>query len=92
MQDRTLKLIGRNHTTSRVIESFNMAREEGFDNINCDLIAGLPEETEKEFEDTLLKIGKLNPENVTVHTMSYKRASRLINEKDCFMQTDDEIG
>ncbi|NLX76605.1 MAG: coproporphyrinogen dehydrogenase HemZ [Clostridiaceae bacterium] len=90
MQDRTLKLIGRNHTTSQVIESFNMAREEGFDNINCDLIAGLPEETEKEFEDTLLKIGKLNPENVTVHTMSYKRASRLINEKDCFMQTDDE--
>ncbi|NLM10535.1 MAG: coproporphyrinogen dehydrogenase HemZ [Clostridiaceae bacterium] len=90
MQDKTLKLIGRDHTTGQIIEAFNMARAEGFKNINCDLIAGLPEETEKDFEDTLIKIGRLNPENVTVHTMSVKRASRLINEKGNFKQTDDE--
>jgi len=90
MQDKTLKLIGRNHTTGQMVEAFNMARALGFKNINCDLIAGLPEENERDFEDTLARIGDLSPDSVTVHTMSVKRASRLINEKDRFKQTDDE--
>ncbi|HEY8422072.1 MAG TPA: coproporphyrinogen dehydrogenase HemZ [Thermoclostridium sp.] len=90
MQDKTLKLIGRNHTTGQVIEAFNMARDLGFKNINCDLIAGLPGENERDFEDTLNRIGELSPDSVTVHTMSVKRASRLINEIDRFTQTDDE--
>lgn len=90
MQEKTLNLIGRNHTTGQVFEAFRMARALGFNNINCDLIAGLPEEDEKDFEDTLFKIRDLNPDSVTVHTMSVKRASRLINEKDRFKQTDDE--
>lgn len=90
MQDKTLNLIGRNHTAKQIVEAYNMARAEGLNNINCDLIAGLPGETEKDFEDTLIKVGKLNPDSVTVHTMAVKRASRLINEKGNFEQTDDE--
>lgn len=89
MQDKTLRLIGRNHTAEQLVRAFNMARDEGFGNINCDLIAGLPEETEKDFEDTLRQIGKLEPDSVTVHTMAVKRASQLINEIECFKQTDD---
>lgn len=90
MQEKTLRLIGRNHTTAQVIEAFHAARDLGFRNINCDLIAGLPEEDEKDFSDTLNKIGELDPDSVTVHTMAYKRASRLINERENFKKTDDE--
>lgn len=91
MQDKTLKLIGRNHTTDDIIKAFAEARNEGFNNINCDLIAGLPGETEKDFEDTLKKISNLNTDSVTVHTLAVKRASLLINEKKDYKQTDDEI-
>jgi len=90
MQEKTLNLIGRYHTTTQVAEAYNLARSVGFTNINCDIIAGLPEENEKDFEDTLVKIGKLDPDSVTVHTMSVKRASRLVNERERFRQTDDE--
>lgn len=90
MQEKTLKLIGRYHTAGQVTEAYNMARSLGFRNINCDIIAGLPEEDERDFEDTLSKIGELNPDSVTVHTMSVKRASRLINERERFRQTSDE--
>lgn len=90
MQEKTLKLIGRNHTASQVFEAFGMARALGFRNINCDLIAGLPDENERDFEETLARIGELSPDSVTVHTLSVKRASRLINEMEIIRQTDDE--
>lgn len=91
MQDKTLRLIGRNHTAQQCVEAFHMARAEGFNNINCDLIAGLPEETLEDFTDTFDKIKELSPESVTVHTMSVKRASRLNEEKDQFTNTPDDI-
>ena len=49
-----------------------MAREQGFGNINCDLIAGLPSETTEDFRGTIEQITQLNPESITVHTMSFK--------------------
>ncbi len=91
MQDKTLRLIGRNHNAGQIVTAYNTAREEGFGNINCDLIAGLPEETEDDFQDTLVRIGELNPESVTVHTMSVKRASRLHEEQESFTRTPDEV-
>lgn len=91
MQDKTLRLIGRNHSADQIVTAYKEAREEGFENINCDLIAGLPEETEDDFKNTLVRIGELNPESVTVHTMSVKRASRLHEEQVRFIQTPDEI-
>lgn len=92
MKDETLGLIGRNHTASEVEQAFYMAREESFSNINMDLIAGLPGETPDDFRKTLDRIGILEPESITVHTMAVKRASRLNENKQSFERTgDDEV-
>ena len=77
LNDDVLKAIGRKHTAQQVVESFVLAREIGFDNINMDLIAGLPTDTVKSFNATIDKVIDLNPENVTVHTLSIKRAADL---------------
>ncbi len=77
MQPGTLQLIGRNHTVSQVREAFGLAREAGFDNINMDIIIGLPGETPEDVADTLSQIKELEPEGLTVHTLALKRAARL---------------
>ena len=90
MKQSTLELIGRKHTVKQTIEAFNMARENGFDNINMDLIIGLPEETPKDFHDTLSQIESLNPDSLTIHSLVVKRASRLgITLDDCKTDTAD---
>lgn len=90
MKDETLKLIGRNHTPSQIVDAFKLARDCGNYYINMDLITGLPEETKEDFENTLNQIISLKPENITVHTLAVKRASRAIDEdKDyAFKQAD----
>ena len=77
MSDETLKLIGRQHTVAQLIDSFNMAREEGFDNINMDIILGLPGETDRDVQHTIDEIIKLSPDDLTVHSLAIKRGSRL---------------
>ena len=77
MKDETLKLIGRHHNSAQVVEAFHMARELGFDNINMDLILGLPGETAKDVTDTMEKLKELDPDNITVHSLAIKRASKL---------------
>ena len=77
MNDDTLKLIGRSHSVNDVIEKFNMARELGFDNINMDLIVGLPGEKMSHIIKTCDKIFALKPDSITIHGMTIKRASRL---------------
>ncbi len=77
MKQETLDLIGRRHTTAQAIESFYLARSLGFDNINMDLIMGLPQETLEDAQDTLNQIKKLGPDSVTVHSLALKRAARL---------------
>ena len=77
MPEKTLQYIGRNHTVEDVGRAFHLARDMGFDNINMDLIAGLPGEEPADFEDTLEKIRQLNPDSITVHSLVVKRASRL---------------
>ena len=77
MQQKTLDLIGRRHTVEDVVSIYEMARELGFDTINMDLIAGLPGETVEDMEDTLAKIKALSPDNLTVHSLAIKRASKL---------------
>lgn len=77
MNDAVLREIGRNHTARQVKTAFQMARECGFDNINMDLIAGLPTDTVESFRHTMDEILQLNPESVTIHTLAMKRASRL---------------
>ena len=77
LNDNVLREIGRKHTVEQVFESYKLAREIGFDNINMDLIAGLPTDTIESFKETIDKVISLNPENVTVHTLSIKRAADL---------------
>ena len=76
--DETLKKIGRNHTSSDIFIAYKNARKLGFDNINTDLIAGLPDETVEDFIDSLKKAIELGAENITVHTLALKRSSFLI--------------
>lgn len=82
MNAATLRAVGRNHTPEEAAEIFLMAREEGFDFINMDLIAGLPGETAQDFTHTLERVCALFPENITVHTLAIKRASALRQELD----------
>ena len=77
MNDKTLKMIGRGHSSEDVIEKFNLARELGFDDINMDMIIGLPGEGIKEAEYTAEELLKLKPDSLTVHGLSLKRASIL---------------
>ena len=77
MNDKTLKLIGRQHNVEQVKEAFAMARRVGFDNINMDLILGLPGEMDEEVSFTMSEIEKLAPDNLTVHSLAIKRASKL---------------
>lgn len=77
MQQRTLDLIGRGHTISQIDEAFHMARESGHDNINMDIIIGLPGEVPEDVADTLNRIKAFNPDSLTVHTLAIKRAARL---------------
>ena len=77
MNDETLKMIGRGHNSQDVIDKFNLAREMGFQDINMDMIIGLPGEGIKEVKHTKEEILKLSPDSLTVHGLSLKRASIL---------------
>lgn len=84
MNDKTLEMIGRHHTAQQTIESFYLARELGFDNINMDVIVGLPGETLSDVEVTMQKIAELAPDNLTVHSLALKRAARLKMQWDAY--------
>ncbi len=77
LNDDVLRAIGRRHTASEAIDAFNLARQVGMNNINMDLIAGLPDDSVASFERTLDGVLALDPESITVHTLSMKRSSRL---------------
>jgi len=84
MQDQTLRLIGRNHNRQQVHDAFEIARNAGIGIINTDMIAGLPGESLTDFAATLDEILNLNPQNITVHSLAMKRASRLTEENKNF--------
>jgi len=77
MNDRTLQVIGRAHTAQQVRDAYVMAREEGLEHINMDVIAGLPGENETDFAHTMAEALALRPESLTVHTLAIKRSSRM---------------
>ena len=77
MNQKTLDKIGRRHTVDDVKKSFHLAREEGFDNINMDLIIGLPEEGMSQVESTIRQIEQLKPDALTIHTLAKKRGANI---------------
>jgi coproporphyrinogen dehydrogenase HemZ len=80
MDDKVLANIGRNHTSADIIDTFNLARELGFNNINMDLIVGLPGDTIETFTNTLEKLKILKPDSITIHCMALKKGSKLFGE------------
>ena len=76
--DEVLARIGRKHSAADILHCFEEARAAGHDNINMDLIAGLPGDTVEGFEKSLATAISLSPENITVHTLTLKRASNLV--------------
>ena len=91
MNDETLKRIGRAHTASQISEAVRIARDVGFDNVNMDIIAGLPGENLDMFLYTLNEIAKLKPTGVTVHTLSIKRAAELKQDELNKAMLDSEV-
>lgn len=77
MKQETLDIIGRHHTVEQTIDSYRVARELGFDNINMDLIMGLPNEDLEDVRQTMEVLKELDPDNITVHSLAIKRAARL---------------
>lgn len=84
MKQETLTLIGRRHSVDDVKEKYHMARELGFDNINMDLIIGLPQEELEDVRATMEEIKALAPDSVTVHSLAIKRAARLNTMKEVY--------
>lgn len=77
MSDETLHLIGRAHSVEQTKQAYEMAREAGFDNINMDMIIGLPGEEMEDVQHTLSEIRKMKPDSLTVHSLAIKRAANL---------------
>ena len=86
MKQQTLDIIGRHHTVEQTIESFQLARKLGFDNINMDLIMGLPEENIADVRHTMEVLQELDPDNITIHSLAIKRAARLNIYKERYEQ------
>lgn len=94
MQDGVLKAIGRQHTAAQFEECYSLARRLGFDNINTDTIAGLPTDTFEGFKDTIDRLIELDPESITVHTLTVKRSAELFKTAESFREgylTDDSV-
>jgi oxygen-independent coproporphyrinogen-3 oxidase len=86
MNQKTLDIIGRKHTVEDIQRVFAEARELGFDNINMDLIVGLPGEGYEEVAHTLEQVKALDPDSLTVHSLALKRATRLNLFKDTYTE------
>ena len=80
LEDHVLEAIGRRHSAGDIRQAYALARAAGFDCINMDLIAGLPQDSFDGFRRSLEGVLELDPENITVHTLALKKGSRLMEE------------
>ena len=81
MDDAVLRAIGRRHTAAETVAAFEDARRAGFDDINMDLIAGLPGDTPAGFAESVRRVLELRPSNVTVHTLALKKGADLFQRR-----------
>ena len=91
MQQKTLDLIGRYHTIEDIFESYKLAREVGFENINMDFIIGLNGEILEDVIDSFTKVKSFAPESITIHSLALKRAARLNTENKREIMDNDLI-
>ncbi|HOP75072.1 MAG TPA: coproporphyrinogen dehydrogenase HemZ [Bacillota bacterium] len=90
MHDRTLALIGRNHTAAQIEAAMVEAKKIDGLLLNMDLILGLPGETPEDFLDSLEQVIALNPDNITIHTLAPKRAAKWGREFSELNLLDDD--
>ena len=83
MDDGVLAAMGRAHTAGQVLEACRLAAESGFDQVNMDLIAGLPTDTVPGFRRTVDRVTALEPANITVHTLALKKSAALFRSREC---------
>ena len=81
MEDAVLRACGRPHKASDVVRAYHEAVEAGFEAINMDLIAGLPEDTVAGFCSSLDQVAALRPSNITVHTLALKKGADLFEKR-----------
>lgn len=91
LNDSVLETIGRKHTAQQTLDAFYLARAHGFDNINMDLIAGLPGDTLESFGTTLKQVVSLDPESITVHTLALKRSSSIVMQEGYSYETEKDL-
>ena len=91
MQQKTLDLIGRHHSIEDIYESYKLARDVGFENINMDFIIGLNGETLEDVIDSFTKVRTFAPESITIHSLALKRAARLNTENKREIMDNDLI-
>ena len=80
MEDNVLAAIGRRHTADDIRRAMEQVRAAGFPHVNMDLIAGLPEDTPEGFARSLDEVISMDADNITVHTLSLKKGSRIMLE------------
>ena len=80
MEDNVLAAIGRRHTADDIRRAMEQVRAAGFPHVNMDLIAGLPEDTPEGFARSLDEVISMGADNITVHTLSLKKGSRIMLE------------
>lgn len=88
-----LKKIGRIHTFEEFLETYNMAREEGFNNINVDLMFALPDETEESIAIQVSEVINLNPEHISIYSLIVEENTKLkkmIENKEIEIPNEDE--
>ena len=91
MNDDVLRAIGRRHTAGDIENAMRMVNEVGFASVNMDLIAGLPQDTVAGFRDTLTRVLDFGTDNITIHTLSLKKGSRITLEQSRIPSCD-EVG
>lgn len=88
--DKVLQKIGRNHTSMDALNAYKLARTYDFD-INMDLIMGLPNDTIKSFKETMDIACFLSPDNITIHTLSLKRSSKLKERNEDIFRNESKV-
>ena len=81
MSDRVLRAVGRRHTAAQTVAAYETARRIGFDDINMDLIAGLPADTAESFADSVRQVTSMSPSGITVHTLALKKGADLFQKR-----------
>ena len=82
MEDSVLRCCGRIHKTQDILRAYDQATAADFQDINMDLIAGLPTDTPEGFRHSLDAVARLNPSNITVHTLALKKGADLFEHRE----------